>query len=244
MNFVIRKSFFISYGLLIGLYFLGIHINRTFSLFKNFLVSVDYRLSECAMQEIREYIAHIKPCSTNDFTTLINEIKQRFQYVNHVNIDCTPPQQIAISCHSYIPICIINSTRLLLESGTLIQKNYYVQRYLDKLHCINVDQSLLAQCSWQDLIKCIPLIEPHFFDQYNISYDNQGQICFYHNSAPLFSLICRTDFQFNNLKLYEQAVIRLIEQRHNALKFKNIIWTADLRFEKQIILKHDRGKNG
>ena len=221
------------------LYYAGIHQDPSYDI-KSISIQFDDRFSDVSRQVLEQHISLLVRNNVNNFGHIINGIQQQYEYIEKVDVHFVAPSTLKVVFLSHVPLCVINENLLLLTSGILTQRDYYVQTALVDLPLINVDPSQLSTCSWSTLVACISSIDRQFFDRFSVSYDDQCQLIFNHTVNPRCSLVCRSDFEFKNLKLYEKAVFTLIEQRKSIAQFENIAWTADLRFEKQIILKNNR----
>ena len=160
--------------------------------------------------------------------------------LEHVSILRRPNNSLSIQCQSSAPYLRLTNDLMLLSNGAVVDKSWFSVSALEPIARIEfkneMNENLLSQEGKEWLLSLDPAITKQYFvfwhDDYHIElrdYANKN-----------IKVICNVHNRFNE-EIREKCQ-RIIESKKQAQgTARDFLYTADIRFEKQIILCTQKG---
>lgn len=167
---------------------------------------------------------------------LLEGIKNNFSWVKDVNISVVSQlYHVNITMHN--PIAVINSTYLLLNSGSIFERSLYKESYYNTIPSIIVNNDEIKnQKTMADLGRFIQAIPTEIFNFYTFTFHNSHSIILKDRSCEQFRVITSLDNNIVIQQLIDCLRIKQILHQNGSFKKKTDYRVADLRFSNHIIV--------
>ena len=159
------------------------------------------------------------------------------------DIDCVGVARFAthiadISVEVFPPIAQINNEYVLTRSGAIVAKSYFNPRCTTNLPRITIaDVNSLSPASKAWLMRWVESIAP----AYRIAWEHDHEIYLHDKKNEGIALLCTVDTAFDAELEKRIAYIHTQITQKKEIESRSLGWTADIRFEKQIILCGAKG---
>jgi hypothetical protein len=205
---------------------------------ERFEYRLDTRLSREADRSMRLFIEQADSCLFRSMDRFCGMIKQRFPYVRSMQTKMVPVATMRVSCRLYDPCYNVNNTHLIVADASqalLCSAGFYAQEACVGLPRVNIEESVLNTYNVRDLHGMLSQLPRNLFDLYHVDVKERYTMVLRDKKQPSLTLITRRD---SDMRLVEKcgAYVRELLEGRKAFDGGAVCYTADLRFNKHIIL--------
>ena len=234
----LRGLFFLSIVIAFGMVFFKVLSEQLFA-FKKVNIVFDPFCAETLQHEVKNYLdtTMLKKCAP----ALCKDIKQHFPIAKDITYWQKNGNQYLLCINVYQPLYIINQNYIMLESGLITKKDYFVHESTNSLYHLSVAQE--NEGVSESLTNWLAESSDELFDLFTIHLINPTEILLTDKHMKQFTIRCHYTCRFTDELLTRCLALKnevaVLEPTKKGL---GNCWVADLRFSKQIIL-YKRGNN-
>lgn len=227
---------------MLGLVFVGHQIKKGLFGVRSCQCQVDTPLTQSAFQLLEEFIR--EHCTDNP-EKLIALIKEQFPGIKSVSIHYEAPNQLCAEIDFYKPLALLNDTQLVLENGIVRDKAFFAENLLGTVPVIQCADALIQDQIQDIFLDFLSHSSEKLFKTYQINYLSEHEIVLT-QKKPSSNLIIVSDIKtVLDYTLLDRCNELKKELEARSLKERNQKqWIADIRFDRQIVLRADRGSDG
>ena len=236
----------ILYGLFIVLFLVLIFVGEKIG-------DIIFGVRSCAC-EVNEYVATSTKKSVERFVEkhkaqkpdqLLSLLRDEFPFLKTISAFYRPPNHIDFFMHTYMLRMIINNSFVLISNGLLIDRNVFAANRIDSLKRVSLADELIKGQHVQE--PCLDLLKQIDFDrlkQYNIVFRSQDEILLQDTEQRRFTIVSDAEAILDYSLLERCAELKKELDMRGSFKSANKKWIADVRFEKQIVVRANREIDG
>lgn len=197
--------------------------------------SFDSELSPSTKQAIKDAV---KSSYLGPLSAIPQKIQEVCPAVTDVNISLRPDKTVFVQVNKSQPYVRIASDNILLHSGKIVNAKYFCAEVVNQLpHIMTAsDQSVSQQlCAW--LLK----LDPSLLQNYSICFHNDYEIVMVDKQDVHKKIICSSFTAIDDE--IKGMCQRIIDERLRSVQgtARSVCYSADIRFEKQIIVCSQKG---
>ncbi len=199
----------------------------------------DARLSSETKKQIRLFVEHADKSLLYVMSRFDTTMRQKFPFISSIQTKLVPPATMKIICMAHDPCYSINSTNLIaIANGQAIlcPAHVYKKEICDNLPRITVDAQVLDGYKAQELYTLLYQLPQDIYALYHVHITAHNTIMLLDAKQPNLTLVTRSGCDMTLLQKCGTYVRELLEDRKAFSDKSSVRYTADLRFEKQIIL--------
>lgn len=173
-------------------------------------------------------------CLNKPFQLLeLSAIQQQFPYVRQIDARYDSFGKFTCFCKVVRPHILINNKYLLMDDGSIHQRDYYTPHICKALPSITYTHDTPESLSAQS-IACLSKIPSDLFERFSLFWVDQTSIYLQDKITP--ALIMRTDIYSilddRLLNKYETIKTEIVGQRN----YEKKQWVLDMRFKNQVVI--------
>lgn len=229
----------VCFCILAFLFLVGRKAEKCLSIPKKIVCMFDARISCEAKKHIRLFIEHADPSLFCVMSQFDSTIQQQFPYIESIQTKLVPPATIKIICTSYEPCYAINDTHLIAIANAqaiLCPAHVYKKEICNDLPQAAVDVTAFNTYKAQDLYSMLSQVPKNVFALYHVHIAEHGTIMLRDQKQQNLTLVVRADSDMALLEKCGAYTRELLESRKAFSGKSAAYYTADLRFDKHIIL--------
>ncbi len=199
-----------------------------------YTVIVDNAFSADMSAQLSDYVTHHADMSTQ---LLCNQLKKQFAAIKECSARLYADGTCALAIVAKKPLIKLSSDIVLTHEGTSTELALWNAKAVADLATITIKQSF-AESDGKALAAYIKSMPPHYFQHYDICWNNKHEISFYDKERKIFFLSDITTMPDDSFCQSLNEIISGMEIVKNK-KQKQLV--ADIRFERQLIIYEKRG---
>jgi hypothetical protein len=198
----------------------------------------DNRLSS----RVRHQIVHAieQRISAGDkYHDIVASVTKTFSCIDDISIHHCAPGVIHCDVTSVHPLIQVNDARVVSDSGALLAPDCFSPMLLKTLHTMRVDNLNNEQRMPESFVVAIKALIPSLLDTYEARWIDDKKMILQEKLTPHFSVVCNAQTVPNEQVLaYCQRLKDETYAKYASSKkvSKMQQWSADIRFEHQIVL--------
>ncbi|MGE0206321.1 MAG: hypothetical protein AB7R69_00560 [Candidatus Babeliales bacterium] len=200
-------------------------------------ISFDTVLSCKAAQEFSDYCTATFP--TVDRATFCKVAQEHFPYIKDIEVHHRMLGKDRLKVAAYYPCYRINEQKILLESGSFIDQDYFNTECREDLFHLSCTQDIVFSSSARNWLQ---EYEDIIFDSFYVAFKNPTEIILTDKKDSSFKVVCSEKTRIEQKALDSYAQIKEMMKRSGRLK-KGIYCKADFRFKNQIIVSCKKGES-
>ncbi len=206
---------------------------------EKYVCMFDTRLSSETKKQIRLFVEHTDKSLLYVMSRFDVTMQQQFPFIRSLQTRIVPPATMKIICTAYDPCYDINSTNLIAIAhgqAILCPAHAYKKEICDNLPHITVDDQALNGYKAQELYTMLSQLPQDIYALYHVHITAHNTIMLLDAKQPNLTLVTRSGCDMTLLEKCGTYVRELLESRKAFSGKSAARYTADLRFEKHIIL--------
>jgi hypothetical protein len=206
---------------------------------EKYVCMFDARLSQEIKKQIRLFVESTDQAAFHEMNQFEVMIKQQFPFIRSIQTKLVPPATMKISCAVYEPCYVINNTHLIVADTSqvlLSPVDAYTQEVCDRLPRATVDILVFNLYTARELYALLSQIPNTIFEMYQIQITEHNTLILQDKKQLNLTLIARSGTDMAFLEKCGTYTRELLEGRKAFSGKSAVHYTADLRFEKHIIL--------
>lgn len=199
----------------------------------------DNRLSPQVREQIAHAIEH-HVCAGQRYYTIATAITQTFPCIDGISLHHCAPGVVHCDVTSVQPLIHINDAYVVSNEGVLVSPDCFSPTLLKTLHAMQVDDLNKSERMPNSFVVAAQALVPSLLDTYDARWIDDKKIILQEKTEPHFSLICNAQTVPNKQvlaycqQLKEEMQTKIASAKKKVSKAQQ--WSADIRFEHQIVL--------
>ncbi|HML19797.1 MAG TPA: hypothetical protein PKD74_04445 [Candidatus Dependentiae bacterium] len=212
---------------------------KCLSIPKKIVCMFDERISCEAKKNIRLFIEHADSSLFYVMSQFDLTIRQQFPYIKSIQTKLVPPATMKVICTSYEPCYAINDTHLIAIANAqaiLCPAHVYKKEICNDLPQASVETTAFNTYKAQDIYNILSHVPKNVFASYYVHIAEHDTIILRDKKQHNLTLVVRADSDMALLEKCGTYTRELLESRKAFSCKSAAYYTADLRFDKHIIL--------
>lgn len=218
---------------------LAVKILNGFFYIASFHFSIDSLLNGAMSNEIKKTV---KESSTSSLINHAQTIQKEYPFLASIILEHMADKSLVVTCTSVSPLVKLSNNTVLMKNGIIIAQSCLIPEALEALPQVKIntpeEDKLFLFSQW------LLTIPDYIFKNYSIAWCNDYEIYLIDKQNPKQKCICSIETSIN------QKVIEICQSifrgKVPGMQGMACHCTADIRFEKQIIICLHKGgtRNG
>ena len=206
-------------------------------------VAVDSRLATDVQKKVVAFVHENTVHKKLSAPQLFAQLQQQFPCVQSLTAHFCAPGVLHCEVEAATPLVVLNNKQVVMENNQLFARELYADRSVRFLYNVTQDAPQQTMHIAPQFAATMHKLLPGIFTEYHVQWIDDKQVKLLDKTQPDFTIICSATkvpdqkmlAQCNKLKSdIEQT--QLLEKKPRKQQ-----WTADIRFENQIILVGEKG---
>ena len=200
--------------------------------------SFDPQLSITMRSAIEQQVSRLECDAKYQVPVIMQELLRIFPDIKQIDVRSLPYNMAEVVITAPDPVVRINNSHVLTENQSIISSNYYAQYALDRLPEMRVSSKINRSVSLEMMAAIQQSIKEQIFDRFMVSLCDEQKWYLQDKKDPLFTICC------NASSLPTGTLCALYDQVKQEVRKKGMTktaWTADIRFNHQIVLSRYKG---
>lgn len=188
-------------------------------------------------KNIKALIAHYY---TKSFEQMVHALKEKCPAIKTVAMQRCANHQLRISLDTYAPTMKLGDGAVLLENNSIVAAAHFTSKVLNQLPAVDLKKEANPQLLSLECRAWLNKLDKDILESYTLAWEDDYQIYCKQKNNPARVIIAgvNTALEKEIIEVCQHIIDEKIQLGQGTAR---VSWSADIRFDKQIIVSSHKG---